>query len=59
MRSLLVAFAVALLVSLFLAMTWTPTLSQYFLRDKRKDASAAESTADNIDPAAFFAVPFF
>src|SRR5439155_23613007 len=35
-RALAITMTVALLVSLFLAMTWTPTLSQYFLRDKRK-----------------------
>jgi CzcA family heavy metal efflux pump len=54
-RALAITMTVALLVSLFLAMTWTPTLSQYFLRDKRKDASAVEPAADNIDSAALLA----
>jgi CzcA family heavy metal efflux pump len=34
-RALAITMTVALLVSLFLAMTWTPTLSQYLLRAKR------------------------
>ncbi len=55
-RALAITMTVALLVSLFLAMTWTPTLSQYFLRDKRKDASPEESSSPaNIDPAALLA----
>jgi len=54
-RALAVTMTVALLVSLFLAMTWTPTLSQYFLRDKRRGASYPEPTADDIDPAALLA----
>jgi len=54
-RALAITMTVALLVSLFLAMTWTPTLSQYFLRDKRKDAFGVEPGADNIDPAALLA----
>ena len=39
-RALAVTMTVALLVSLFLAMTWTPTLSQYLLRDKRMSQPA-------------------
>ena len=55
-RALAITMTVALLVSLFLAMTWTPTLSQYFLRDKRKDSLAEPpSTASNPDPAALLA----
>jgi multidrug efflux pump subunit AcrB len=54
---------VALLVSLFLAMTWTPTLSQYLLKDKRKNKDGAEkessvaenSGTENVDPAALLA----
>ena len=34
-RALAITMSVALLVSLFLAMTWTPTLSQFFLRAKK------------------------
>jgi len=57
-RALAITMTVALLVSLFLAMTWTPTLSQYLLRDKRKaDAGAKESSATTgeIDSAALLA----
>jgi multidrug efflux pump subunit AcrB len=66
-RALAVTMTVALLVSLFLAMTWTPTLSQYLLKDKRqnKDEVGAHSAAgnkttdtgaiENIDPAALLA----
>src|SRR5580765_7699368 len=51
-RALAITMTVALLVSLFLAMTWTPTLSQYFLKDRRKDASPEVATSDHLDPAA-------
>src|ERR1700758_892397 len=61
-RALAVTMTVALLVSLFLAMTWTPTLSQYLLRDKRETngtekpaATAANTGTENIDPAALLA----
>ena len=55
-RALAITMTVALLVSLFLAMTWTPTLSQYFLRDKRKDSSPDQPAATgNLDPAALLA----
>ena len=61
-RALAVTMTVALLVSLFLAMTWTPTLSQYLLKDKRRDKDsakksyAAENTGtENVDPAALLA----
>jgi CzcA family heavy metal efflux pump len=55
-RALAITMTVALLVSLFLAMTWTPTLSQYFLRDKRHDVSREQPTATGeIDPAALLA----
>jgi multidrug efflux pump subunit AcrB len=62
-RALAVTMTVALLVSLFLAMTWTPTLSQYLLKDRRKNKngtekpSAAQENAgtENIDPAALLA----
>src|SRR5216683_368855 len=62
-RALAVTMTVALLVSLFLAMTWTPTLSQYLLRDKLKNkdglekpSSAAENIGtENVDPAALLA----
>ena len=62
-RALAITMTVALLVSLFLAMTWTPTLSQYLLRDKRNEhgrevgsATAANSGTENIDTASLLAV---
>jgi CzcA family heavy metal efflux pump len=42
-RALAVTMTVSLLVSLFLAMSWTPTLSQYLVR--RKDTGEAVSTS--------------
>jgi multidrug efflux pump subunit AcrB len=61
-RALAVTMTVALLVSLFLAMTWTPTLSQYLLKDQRKKngaekpaATAKNTGTENIDPAALLA----
>src|SRR5713226_867148 len=55
-RALAVTMTVALFTSLLLALTWTPTLSQYFLRDKRKDSSPDQpATRGNIDPAALLA----
>ena len=38
-RALAVTMSVSLLTSLVLALTWTPTLSQYFIRSKAKDAA--------------------
>jgi multidrug efflux pump subunit AcrB len=58
-RALAITMTVALLVSLFLAMTWTPTLSQYLLRNRRKGEDAAEEksgTTGDIDSAALLAV---
>ena len=61
-RALAVTMTVALLVSLFLAMTWTPTLSQYLLKDKRKNRNGAEKPSamentgsENADPASLLA----
>jgi multidrug efflux pump subunit AcrB len=60
-RALAVTMTVALLVSLFLAMTWTPTLSQYLLRDKPKNGAEKPSAAientgtENVDPASLLA----
>jgi multidrug efflux pump subunit AcrB len=39
-RALAVTMSVALLASLALAVTWTPTLSQYFIRGKREKEDA-------------------
>jgi CzcA family heavy metal efflux pump len=41
-RALAVTVGVALLTSLALALTWTPTLSHYFLRNRRGDAASAK-----------------
>jgi CzcA family heavy metal efflux pump len=54
-RALAITMTVALLVSLFLAMTWTPTLSQFFLRDKHAGQLAAPSASSELDPAALLA----
>jgi multidrug efflux pump subunit AcrB len=62
-RALAITMTVALLVSLFLALTWTPTLSQYFLCDKRKGPDSSELAAtgataagtEYVDPAALLA----
>ena len=43
-RALAVTVGMALLTSLALALTWTPTLSHYFIRTPRADADAARST---------------
>ncbi len=39
-RALAITVGMALLTSLALALTWTPTLSHYFLRNRRNDGSA-------------------
>jgi CzcA family heavy metal efflux pump len=44
-RALAVTMTVSLLSSLILALTWTPTLSQYFVRRKDKIPSVADSFA--------------
>jgi CzcA family heavy metal efflux pump len=46
-RALAVTVGVALLTSLGLALTWTPTLSHYFLRHKRGDGAPA-ATDDTV-----------
>src|SRR6266403_312825 len=50
-RALAVTMTVALLVSLFLAMTWTPTLSQYLLKEKRRNKDGAEKPSVAIETA--------
>src|SRR3981189_643682 len=52
-RALAVTMTVALLTSLLLALTWTPTLSQYLVR--RKDTSPTGSTSKGPDMAALLA----
>src|SRR4029079_12126248 len=43
-RALAVTVGMALLTSLALALTWTPTLSHYFLRSRREGAQRAHDT---------------
>jgi multidrug efflux pump subunit AcrB len=45
-RALAVTMSVSLLTSLVLALTWTPTLSQYFIRGKRDKEAASSTSAD-------------
>ena len=47
-RALAITMTVSLFTSLLLALTWTPTLSQYFVR--RKDAQNAPKLADESKP---------
>ncbi|HVN17587.1 MAG TPA: efflux RND transporter permease subunit [Dongiaceae bacterium] len=44
-RALAVTMTVSLITSLALAMTWTPNLSQFFIKSKKEDKTA-ESSAD-------------
>ena len=54
-RALAVTMTVSLFTSLLLALTWTPTLSQYFVR--RRDGAAAEGRkAPETDVASLLAV---
>jgi CzcA family heavy metal efflux pump len=52
-RALAVTMTVSLATSLFLALTWTPTLSQYLVR--RKDTAGAVTTEKGPDMAALLA----
>jgi len=55
-RALAITMTVALLVSLFLALTWTPTLSQFFLKNKTESSSASSSASSTeLDPHALLA----
>jgi multidrug efflux pump subunit AcrB len=49
-RALAVTMTVSLLTSLGLAVTWTPTLSQYFIKGQRSHANddASEATESNV-----------
>jgi CzcA family heavy metal efflux pump len=47
-RALAITMTVSLLTSLLLALTWTPTLSQYFVR--RRDTTDAPKLADESKP---------
>src|SRR6266852_6277907 len=53
-RALAVTMTVALFTSLLLALTWTPTLSQYLVR--RRETAATVSESERPDMAALLAV---
>ena len=48
-RALAVTMGVALLTSLALALTWTPTLSSYFIRKHGSDQDHAEKREENFE----------
>src|SRR5437588_8424002 len=54
-RALAVTMTVSLFTSLLLALTWTPTLSQYFVRRKDTAAAPAPSPAGGPNAAALLA----
>ena len=54
-RALAITMAVALLVSLGLAMTWTPTLSQFFLRTNKAGDEPHTSGSTELDSHALLA----
>jgi CzcA family heavy metal efflux pump len=54
-RALAVTMTVSLLTSLLLALTWTPTLSLYFVRRKDTEEVSAPSSAGGPDAAALLA----
>jgi multidrug efflux pump subunit AcrB len=47
-RALAVTMSVSLITSLALALTWTPNLSQYFIRGKKRDGTPVESEAELV-----------
>ncbi|HZR55999.1 MAG TPA: efflux RND transporter permease subunit [Terriglobales bacterium] len=47
-RALAVTMAIALLTSLGLALTWTPTLSQYFVRKHKTEGDGAQGSEDEV-----------
>src|SRR5262249_15113575 len=47
-RALAITMTVSLFTSLLLALSWTPTLSQYLVR--RRDTKSAPELADNVSP---------
>lgn len=50
-RALAVTVSVSLLTSLLLALTWTPTLSQYFIGHKQDKVSGAPLTKEQLESA--------
>jgi len=55
-RALAITMTVALLSSLLLAVTWTPTLSQYFVRRKEAPAIPAPEAVGAVETASLLAV---
>ncbi len=55
-RALAITMTAALLTSLFLALTWTPTLSQYLVRPKQVDAGSESPATKSLDAASLLAV---
>ena len=51
-RALAVTMTVSLLTSLALAVTWTPTLSQYFIKGRTRDDGAWTPESERSTPAA-------
>jgi len=49
-RALAITMTVSLFISLLLAMYWTPTLSQYFVRRKDKDTAEAPTGSSEGEP---------
>jgi CzcA family heavy metal efflux pump len=49
-RALAITMTVSLFISLLLAMYWTPTLSQYFVRRKDKDTAEAPAGTSDGEP---------
>ena len=47
-RALAITMAIALFTSLALALTWTPTLSSYFIRKHRSDEEAAAAEEESM-----------
>jgi multidrug efflux pump subunit AcrB len=47
-RALAITMAVALFTSLLLALTWTPTLSLYFVRRERKPATTGHESTESL-----------
>ena len=51
-RALAVTMTVALLTSLALAVTWTPTLSQYFIKGRREKDGHPDAESEPLPPTA-------
>src|SRR5579871_658451 len=53
-RALAITMSVALFTSLFLALTWTPTLSQYLVQRKNSADGELKSSAEDHEHSGFF-----